>query len=85
MTMYNCRRCGYQSKQKGDMTKHFKRKVPCPCIHSSIETSTLLHDHLNGLSTFTNLKAKKELSDMTQEEVIQEYNKVKSYLNVYSH
>lgn len=47
MTNYRCPRCGFETKRKNDMSRHFKRKNPCRAILQNVNTGiceTLLNE-----------------------------------------
>lgn len=42
--LYECRRCGYNTRLKGNLQNHLNRKRPCKPVLSDIEPSRLLQD-----------------------------------------
>ena len=39
MVLYKCPRCLYTTKQRRDITKHFKRKYPCKIVAEDVSIS----------------------------------------------
>lgn len=44
MTIYEYERCHYSTCFKGNMKKHFEKRIPCPAIHSTTDMSVLLEN-----------------------------------------
>jgi hypothetical protein len=42
--MFSCRRCGYETVNKGNLKNHLKRKSGCNATHESVDCKTLLEE-----------------------------------------
>jgi hypothetical protein len=73
MTVHNCPRCGYNSKLKGDLRRHYIRKRPCVITHKNISQEDclkLLEDPSLEISEIGHLKQQVEKQQKQIEDLI---------------
>jgi len=76
---YVCIRCGYQTRFKNDMRRHFANKKPCPTVINDIELTDEIKNHIINFRIY-HIKKPREAQKIINQ-TINNYNTMNNFIS----